>query len=658
MERYICRPITELPGYMQVKFRVQEGMVLNAGQIYVGEKVDTELGSQNYDTFIPEEISDTTKQIPSILINNEFEQLPDGRRPDGQPDYSQYYFTEGEVVTAISLLPETKYELSYDSIIAESEIKVGGVLYPEEGSSRLMYVDDLYGVNSRIYLKIEALKFFRLGGAFGSQFANTMVVRVKEQKANGEQKINITAEITPNLVAPVSADTVVAKVAANGGEEPYIYSFINGGEDNSLFNINSKDEITITPKADLDETRTYKVMIGATDKDGNKATTTLNIMVDSPAITGINLTMTKDIRQGEASTQPGGLIATVAVTGGTAPYTISLGGTNAQSFVTDGMTIKTGLNALLQGNYNIKVIATDNKGKVLSKDVIIEVLQPYPDIDSVTLNIEDGLQAPVIANTIVGHIQVLGGTAPYTITLPAGVQDNDLFTIEDAIKNKESITTGGAKNITVRVVDTHNKVKEASAIINIGYPNITSVEIEPIEGLVAPIAIDTKVADITSSGGTPPITYFMTGSGQSSFFKIYESQILTGIELEGGDYNIGVRAKDSQGKMKIGTAIISVTEINPEITSVTVKPVTGLTVPVAVDTKVADITSEGGTIPITYSLPAGVSNNDSFKISGTQVLVKTEITDAGSYAVVVKATDSKNKTKNSVTTAFLVAAGE
>lgn len=565
MEYYICRPITELPGYMQIKFRVQEGMVLNAGQIYVGEKVDTELGSQNYDTFIPEEISDTTKQIPSILINNEFEQLPDGRRPDGQPDYSQYYFTEGEVVTAISLLPETKYELSYDSIVAESEIKVGGVLYPEEGSSRLMYADDLYGVDSRTYLKIEALKFFRLGGAFGSQFANTMVVRVKEQKGNGEKKLSITTEITPNLVAPVSADTVVAKITVDGGEEPYTYDFVNGGKDNSLFDINNGDEVTITPKADLSEARTYEVMVGATDKDGHKATTTLNIMVDSPAITSIDLTMTKDIRQGEASTQPNGLIATVAVTGGTQPYTLSLDGTNAQSFIVDGMTIKTGSSALSQGSYSIKVIATDSKDKTLSKDVTIEVLQPYPDIDSVTLNIEDGLQAPVAANTIVGHIQVLGGTAPYTITLPTGVKDNDLFTIEDAIKNKAAITTGGTKNITVRVVDTHNKVKEASAAINIDYP---------------------------------------------------------------------------------------------EITSVTVKPVTGLTAPVTVDTKVADITSAGGTAPITYSLPAGVSNNDSFKISGTQVLVKTEITDAGSYAVVVKATDSKNKTKNSVTTAFTVAAGE
>lgn len=565
MEYYICRPITELPGYMQIKFRVQEGMVLNAGQIYVGENLDTKIGNQNYDTFIPEEISDTAKQIPSILINNEFEQIPDGRRPDGQPDYTQYYFTEGEVVTAISLLPETKYELSYDSIIAESEIKVGGILYPEEGNSKLMYADSLYGVNSKTYLLIENLKYFRLGGEFGSQFINTMVVRVKQQKGNGEEKLNITTEIVPNLVVPVDAGTVVGKITVAGGESPYTYELVNGGKDNSLFDINDGKEITITPRAELSEARIYEIMIGVTDKDGYKAMTTLNIMVDSPAITDINLTMTKDIRQGETSTQPNGLIATVTVTGGTEPYTLSLNGTNASSFIVDKMAIRTGAEALTQGTYNIKVIATDSKEKTLSKDVEIEVLQPYPDIDSVTLNIEEGLQAPVEANTIVGHIQVLGGTAPYTITLPAGVKDNDLFAIEDAIKTKSAITSGGVKNITVRVVDAHNKEKEASAVINIDYP---------------------------------------------------------------------------------------------EITSVTVKPVSGLKAPVAVDTKIADITSIGGTTPITYSLPAGISNNDSFKISGTQVQAKVEIADAGSYAVVVKAADNKGKTKNSVTTAFTIAATE
>ncbi len=90
MEHYICRPATELPGYMQVQFRVQDGMVINAGQIYVAEYLDGTLGENNYLTFIPEVIDNAAIQTPAIVINNDFEVLPDGRRPDGNPDYTEY----------------------------------------------------------------------------------------------------------------------------------------------------------------------------------------------------------------------------------------------------------------------------------------------------------------------------------------------------------------------------------------------------------------------------------------------------------------------------------------------------------------------------------------------------------------------------------------
>lgn len=78
----------------------------------------------------------------------------------------------------------------------------------------------------------------------------------------------------------------------------------------------------------------------------------------------------------------------------------------------------------------------------------------------------------------------------------------------------------------------------------------------------------------------------------------------------------------------------------------------------SINTKVADITSEGGKPPITYSLPEGMNNNDNFKISENTVLVKTEITQAGSYGLLVTGTDGKGNVKNSITTAFTVASGE
>lgn len=53
-----------------------------------------------------------------------------------------------------------------------------------------------------------------------------------------------------------------------------------------------------------------------------------------------------------------------------------------------------------------------------------------------------------------------------------------------------------------------------------------------------------------------------------------------------------------------------------------------------------------------------MSNNDNFKISENTVLVKTKITQAGSYGLLVMGTDGKGNVKNSITTAFTVASGK
>lgn len=46
MEHYICRAVTELPGYMQTKFIVPEGDILNAGQVFVENNVSEEINWQ------------------------------------------------------------------------------------------------------------------------------------------------------------------------------------------------------------------------------------------------------------------------------------------------------------------------------------------------------------------------------------------------------------------------------------------------------------------------------------------------------------------------------------------------------------------------------------------------------------------------------------
>ena len=583
--------------------------------------------------------------------------MPDGRRPDGNPDYTQYDYLPGDVVTAISLLPETKFEISYDSIMAETDIKVGGYLVPEDGGRKLLYVDMLEETNSKTCLVVEALKEFRLGGLFGAEFTKTVVARVKKCSVVGQNGLRLRSEIVDGLEIPLEAQTTVATLLTNGGEEPYIYSLVNGGQDNSLFEIDGNE---IKTKEQIDEARIYHIAVKVTDKKGDSRNAIINVLIDNPSIKAISLTMTDDIRQGEASTQPGGLIAVAEVQGGTAPYVLSVEGQNANRFVVDLMSIKTGATPLNEGEYKTTLIATDSKGKTFSYNMTINVQQPYPEIESVTLNMEDSLTAPVLANTTVGHIQVLGGTPPYKITLPANIRDNDLFIIEDAIKAKANIDNPGSKTISVLVTDSHNKTKTALGTLNILPSDITAVNFSQTEGLregESNVSTNAIIGTLSTTGGTKPITYSLTGGKDKDLFKISGNTVrVNNTALTTGEYKITVGASDGYDKSGSGDFTINVAEAYLPISNVSVKPVTGLVVPVASNTKVADITSENGKPPIVYSLPAGISNNDSFQISGNTVLTKGEISASGSYAVMVRGTDAKGNIKNSITTAFNIAA--
>lgn len=558
MKHYICRPTTEVEGYLLANFKVKNEDIV-AGQFFRAERLTTSIDG-NFSVYSPDIMAKADDDI-AIILNNSFETLEDGRRPNGNPDYTTYVYKKNEVITGVRLVEGLTFELGMESIIANQEVQVGGYLIPEVGENKLIYTETLEGIDSEEYLLIEGFKDFRVGGQFGSQFVKTMIVRVKRTNIE-TSTLDITATPAQGLEIPLNAGTVVATLETTGGTAPYTYTLTKGLQDNDLFEI---DNANIKNKGQVTEAQTYHVIVTVTDNTGTKKSKIVNILIDNPSITAVEVTMTDDIREGEASTQPNGLIAVAQVLGGTSPYTLSLSGANANNFSIDGMTIRTGNISLVEGKYHVTLTATDIKDKTFDKELEIEVLQPYPEIESVTIKPDTNLAIPLAAHTSVGDIQVIGGTSPYKITLPEGIKDNDLFMIEDSIKTKNIMNVAGTKYITVKVVDKHGKIKTADGIIIIEgeKPDIESVRVYPISGLKAPVVVDTKVADIVTTGGSEPYT---------------------------------------------------------------------------------------------YTLPAGISNNDSFKISGSEVLVKEEITEGGSYAVMVKATDKYNKTKNSVTTAFTIAA--
>lgn len=273
MAQYLCRTATELPAYMQANFIVKEGTEINAGDIYVAKKLNESLHG-NWTVYNADMIEDVSKEIPAIVINNSFETLADERRPDGQPDYTQYAYEEGEVVTAIKLLPEIKMEISFDIIQNRNDIESKGYLIPENGTNLLRFVSTIDDVNSKVYFVIEALKHFRCGGAMGMGFIDTMVVRVKYMPAKPKDPeiTGIQADTVQGLQvgnANVASEATVLTMNAIGGTQPYQYALIPDGEvaqDNDKFVINSA-EVKVGANA-LTEAKTYKIYLQATDSKG------------------------------------------------------------------------------------------------------------------------------------------------------------------------------------------------------------------------------------------------------------------------------------------------------------------------------------------------------------------------------------------------------
>lgn len=185
-KHYVSRTVTENPGYMQAQIRVPAGEELHAGHVVVAEDLDATIRG-NYSVYAPTKVADATKEDIAIVLDGGFETLADGRRPEGQPDYTQYTFGEGEVVTAFRLnVPNPKFELSVDACdntvsaaLTAGTLAAGDNLIPKASQYELTYSKKGTAVTAKNYLVVEALKFFRLGGKSGEEMANTLVVRTK-----------------------------------------------------------------------------------------------------------------------------------------------------------------------------------------------------------------------------------------------------------------------------------------------------------------------------------------------------------------------------------------------------------------------------------------------------------------------------------------------
>lgn len=466
----------------------------------------------------------------------------------------------------------------------------------------------------------------------------------------------------------VNSGAVVATLQTVGGTEPFVYT-LSGTDESSFIIDNASVKVGSAPLTE----KTYNITIAVEDANGKtfSAPTTIEVQAAYPEITNVTLSKTPDLREGESNVNTGATVATLTSVGGTQPFTYTISGTDASSFVIAENKLNVGSNPLTAKTYSIEITSTDknNKTKTVSDTIVVQAA--YPEITSFTVSPTGGLEegnANVQADAVVATMSVEGGSAPITYSLREDASngvDNASFKVDGSnLKVNTTPLTTKAYKVALTATDTHGKTKDQNATITVTAPNITSLNAQLTSGLEEGnenVAANAKIADLSTTGGIAPYTYSLNtdevNGVDNASFKVEGTQLkVNTTPLVKKDYKVSLKVTDKNNKTV--TKNITVSVGTPAISALNITPVESLQAPLAENTVVANLSSVGGIAPYTYSLKADTQDNAEFTIEGTTVKNIASIDTAGTKNITVVVTDKNSSTKEQTAQIEISAASE
>lgn len=183
IKQKICYPMTKVPDHYVSVVCVPDGKTLYPGNMVVADTIDDAIDG-NFQVRVPAEPTTESMKtaIVGVVINGGFEEMADGRRPAGNPDYSTYEFKSGDVCTIVWCLPKVMIYMS-DACLAEGgQDDVGNFIVPTNASFEPTGTQTEPTAGAvKSYMKILAKKSTRAGGQFGGSFVDGSVCEVVNQ---------------------------------------------------------------------------------------------------------------------------------------------------------------------------------------------------------------------------------------------------------------------------------------------------------------------------------------------------------------------------------------------------------------------------------------------------------------------------------------------
>ncbi len=350
---------------------------------------------------------------------------------------------------------------------------------------------------------------------------------------------------------------------------------------------------------------TYFYVVQPLNSDSRAICTSNQATVEVPSGGG-NGGLTLTGADGGVVTFGNSVSVSLAASGGTQPYTWQpVASPLPMGVSVSGSGVVSSNGTTPPGNYAIGVKITDSETPPASATAAATF--------SVFGLTNTSLPAGVAFSPYSAAVSAAGGRQPYTFSfsfLPPGLSGNSSGLITGAV------TAPGTWNITINAKEAGGLSVSAPATLVFTTPPPLSVS-----GTLPAGNVNTPYsAGLSGSGGAPPYTWTLTGTGAlPAGLSLEASGTILGVPTASGTFNFGVQATDVTGATAVGAASITIAAA-----PLTLIPPAPFTQGVAnVQYPMQSITATGGVPPYTFSLaqgsllPAGLTLNANGTVTGT-----------------------------------------
>ncbi len=277
-----------------------------------------------------------------------------------------------------------------------------------------------------------------------------------------------------------------------------------------------------------------------------------------------------------------GLSATLAASGGVAPYSWAGTGSGGVTVSPDGRISGTPAAA---GNFSLTATVTDSRGATWTSNFTFSVF-----------GITTGSLPNVAAFTEYSQaITAVGGSGPYQITasgLPAGMRISGSGQISGSASRQGNFT------IAAQAIDAQGFRATKSLTLTVTAPGPLAVPSAtlPAGGVGTPYS-----HALIANGGAPPYTWSLTAGTLPAGLNLLGVGTITGVPTAPGVFSFTATATDSTGGTANGTFSLTVTP-QPLTINAPSPLSSGL---VSVDYPAQVLTAAGGTPPYRFTVSAG-----------------------------------------------------